>query len=277
MVEKIKLALERAYKERQVRADSSSVRGLSRVESPVAQTELMQGVPDSSSVLLESKYSVIETNKLIHRRVVTFDDTSKYAESFRLLRTQLLHYSSSAGVSVIGVTSPSESEGKTLVAVNLAISLARSSDVSVVLVDADLSLPGVHTLLGLEVDYGLVDLLNGRVKLGDVLYQLNIPNLWVIPGRQERINLQDQNNANRVEQLVEDFSLGSQTIILIDLPPVLGRDDTLIFTSNMEGVLLVAEEGKTKNEELERSVGLLKHCNILGTVMNRSSEAKVYD
>ena len=163
------------------------------------------------------------------------------------------------------------------IAVNLAISLARSSDVSVVVVDADLSRPTVHTLLGLEVEYGLVDLLNGRVKLSDVLYRLNIPNLWVIPGRQERINLQDQNNANRVEQLVEDFSLGTQTIILIDLPPVLGRDDTLVFTSIMEGVVVVAEEGKTKNEELERSVGLLKHCNILGTVMNRSSEAKVYD
>ncbi len=62
--------------------------------------------------------------------------------------------------------------------------------------------------------------------------------------------------------------------MIVDLPPVLGRDDTLAFTTHLDGILLVVEEGETKTEEVTRAMSLLKQCNVLGTVLNKSTQIR---
>ena len=274
MVEKIKLALERAYKERE--GNSQNPVGAVPLLKPVVEAS-SSAVDAGTSVthsLTDTRYSVINTDKLASNKIITYDDKNEHAESFRLLRTQMLHYIETAGVSTIGITSPSSHEGKTLVSLNLAISMVRSSDINVVLVDGDLANPCVDELLGLDVTYGLVDLLNKHVELSEVLQRVSIPNLWIIPGRREAVNLMDKRHANRVEELVDGFSVSNRSIVIVDLPPILGRDDTLAFTTHLDGILLVVEEGETKTEEVTRAMSLLKQCNVLGTVLNKSTQIR---
>jgi len=92
--------------------------------------------------------------------------------------------------------------------------MVKSSDINVLLIDGDLSTPTIGSMLELEAPYGLVDLLNGQVQLSDVLQRINIPNLWVIPGRREAVNLMDKRHASRVEELVDGFTIGSKTIVI---------------------------------------------------------------
>ncbi|MBX2867950.1 MAG: CpsD/CapB family tyrosine-protein kinase [Acidiferrobacterales bacterium] len=273
MVEKIKLALERAYKEREGNSQKTVSTTVSLSEPKVEPQSIGGTVTGSfTHSLTDSRYSVVDTDKLARNRIVTYDDTNEHAESFRLLRTQLLHYIETAGVSTIGITSPAGSDGKTIVSLNLAISMVRSSDINVVLVDGDLATPSVDKLLGLDVTFGLVDLLNNHVGLSEVLQRVSIPNLWIIPGRREAVNLMDKRHASRVEELVDGFSISDRSIVIVDLPPVLGRDDTLAFTTYLDGILLVVQEGETKTEEVERAMNLLKQCNVLGTVLNKSTQ-----
>ena len=272
MVEKIKLALERAYQEREGASNNIASR---RSQTSVA----INPGPASASVeylsqneLANTKYSIVDIERLRDHRIVTYDDQNENIESFRRLRSQVLHYVDTAGISTIGITSPSSQEGKTLAAVNLAISLVRNSDTNVVLVDGDISNPSIHDVFGLDVQFGMVDILNSSVGITDVIQRVNIPNLWIVPGRQDTISLSNQANSNRVDELVNDFSLGAKTIVIVDLPPILGKDDTLVFTSSLDGVLLVVNEGETKSDEVVRAAGLLKQCNVIGTILNNSSQ-----
>ena len=269
MVEKIKLALERAYQER------GSVPNVAPAPPPTSplEPEVKQdlAVDTENSVLSKAQYCLVDANALPEKRIIAAEDSNAITEQFRLLRSKLLYLSKMEHISTVGITSPGEGEGKTLTAVNLAISLARSGETNVVLIDGDVSNPSIHRLLGVQTKFGLVDMLGGHIDIQDVIVRLSLPNLWLIPGREENINLLDQASTTRVEQLVAGFSVGTQSIVVIDLPPVLGKDDTMVFASNLDAVIMVVEEGRTKSEEVTRACGLLQQCNLIGTVLNKTA------
>jgi capsular exopolysaccharide synthesis family protein len=264
VVEKIKQALERAYQER----TGISVRSQ---EDSIATGFDMLGGSSASDVLRDAETRKIDTKNLALKRIITFDNSDSGVESYRLLRTQLIRKMQVDHLVSIGITSPNANEGKTLTSVNLAISLAKTADIDVILVDGDITHPSVHNVLGINSKYGLVDLLKGDAGLPDAVLKLNIPNLWLIPGRFEGVSLLDSANSNRIESLVNNLTFSERNLVIFDLPPVLSKDDTLAIAACLDGIILVVEEGSTKSDEVSRSVELLKQGTLIGTVMNKYS------
>ena len=265
MVEKIKQALERAYLERT---------GVSRSRPQAGGTsfneDVLQGV-HTQEILQNANVKNIDTKRLALNRIITIDNSDAAVESYRLLRTQLIRRMQTDALATIGITSPNANEGKTLTSVNIAISLAKTADIDVVLVDGDITNPSVHNVLGISSENGLVDLLKGEVTLSEAVLKLNVPNLWLIPGRLEKISLLEQANPSRIEDLVKSLTFSERNLVIVDLPPVLSKDDTLAIAACLDGIILVVQEGSTKSNEVSRSVELLKQGNLIGTVMNKYS------
>ncbi len=239
---------------------------------PAAGAHTPHLAPEAANALLDNApLYEINTRRLPSRRVITYDDSHPAIESYRLLRTQLLQQHGTDKVASIGITSPNADEGKTLTSVNLAISLARSSGPRVILMDADISNPSTHTLFGMRVEKGLIDFLGDDTPLEDLVLRLNIPNLWFIPGRIVRESLVERTGLSKIDQLIATLTADERNILIVDLPPVLAKDDTLALATRLDGVVMVVEEGATRSAEISRSVDLLRQCSLLGTVFNKFS------
>jgi len=251
VVEKIKQALERAYRER---------------ENPTAS------LPE---LLANARYYEVDLDRLKENRIITFHDTNSNIESYRLLRTQLLNKFKTDNITSFGITSANVGEGKSLTALNLAISLAKSADIHVMLIDGDIAHPSIHKLLEITPKRGLIDMLKEGVELEDAVLRTNIPNLWIIPGGLEKDDMQDRVSTGPMELLINSLSDNNRNIVIVDLPPVLAKDDTMAIVGHLDATILVVEEGATKKDEVARAAELLKQNNLIGCVFNKFSRHQI--
>lgn len=212
---------------------------------------------------------------LRQNRVLTGHEPALFRESFQLLRTQVLQRLKENHWNTLAVTSPRASEGKTLTAINLAISMAREVGYTVVLVDANLRRPSMLELLGLPEQPGLSDYLTDVLPIEELLMQpYYLEDLVVLPGGRAVENPTEMLNSPRMEQLVADMkSSTDKCIIIFDLPPVLATDEALAFSHQVDAALLVIEDGATQKEDVVRAGDLLGATNILGTVLNKARTA----
>ena len=120
---------------------------------------------------------------LERNRVVAACPDHVSIETYRQLRTNVLAKMTQNQWQTLAITSPNENAGKSLTAVNLAISLAFDVNHTVLLADLDLKEPDVHRILGVDVQSGLVDILNGDARVENVLFNPSIQRLVVLPGR----------------------------------------------------------------------------------------------
>jgi capsular exopolysaccharide synthesis family protein len=175
----------------------------------------------------------------------------------------------------VGVTSPGPRAGKSLTAINLAISMARDGAYGVVLVDADLRRPSTAELLGVAQPVGLIDYLTSDLSLDEVLLRPDVDNLTILPGRSDDSGtaVPELLTSNKMSALIDDLQRGSRpSVIVVDLPPILVGDDVVAVAPLLDCMLIVIEEGKTEIEDLRRAAELIKDFNILGTVLNKSAE-----
>ena len=194
---------------------------------------------------------------------------SPAAESFRSLRTNLTFSSVDKPIHRILITSTMPQEGKTTVSANLAVVFAQGEK-KVILIDADLRKPQIHRRFGLSNRVGLSELF---VSSWDVLPQViqtgALPELGVITSGGLPPNpsdlLSSQKMAHILERINQDFSL-----IIIDTPPVLSVTDACALAPAVDGVLLVAQPGKTRMHEFQQAIQQLRsvNANILGVVLN---------
>jgi protein-tyrosine kinase len=262
-MERIKQALEKAREERALRqAGSASTAAAS------AMTGTRTGdLPGARTQSIELDEAVLREN-----RIITGLEPGPFTESYNILRTQVLQRFKENNWNVLGVTSPGSGEGKTLTAINLAISIAREVDYSVLLVDANLRHPWMMEHFGLSRRKGLSDYLTGDVPLPELLFQSGrIEHLTLLPAGQPLANSAEMLNSPKMVELVRDMkSRYHSRIIIFDLPPVLTFADALAFTPYVDAVLLVIEEGRTQKPDVERAVELLSNTNIVGTVLNKA-------
>jgi len=208
----------------------------------------------------------IETHRIIAGRT---GDTR--VEAYRQLRTQVLHTLSENNWNTLAITSPMNNAGKTLTAVNLAISLAQEVNHSVLLVDVDLSHPDVHNTMGIEVEHGLTDVLEGRATVAQGLVNPGLQRLTVLPCRPIEEYSSEQLTSPAMAILLQELKTRySSRILIFDLPPLLRNDDALKFTPFVDATLMVVEAGNTTPEQLERSTYLMKNANLIGTILNKA-------
>jgi capsular exopolysaccharide synthesis family protein len=173
----------------------------------------------------------------------------------------------------MAVTAAGSSEGKSTTAINIAISLARDISTWVYLVDLDLQRPKLATYLGLRFDKGLSDYLAGSAEFQDILYNPGVERLVVIPNAQPMENSSDLLGSTKMSKLCQLLaSEVPRPIVIFDLPPLFMSDDVLKFQQNADCTLLVVSEGITSRKMLERANEMLQKMNLIGVVLNRSSE-----
>lgn len=208
---------------------------------------------------------------LAGQRVIAGLDGDRRAESYRQLRTQVLHRLRENHWRTFAVTSPNSHAGKTLTALNLAISLSMEVNQTVLLVDLDLRNPTVLQKLGIEAQYGLLDYLDSKVELKDVLINPGFERLVILPhlpGADQRSELL---TSPQMHTLLHDIvNRYESRIIIFDLPAVLDDDDALLFAPFADALLMVVEDGVSKRSDIERALRLLRDKPLLGTVLNKA-------
>lgn len=261
-MERIKQALEKARLERQ-KTDNS----------PAAASDAVRKSPvEKPFVYTHTRTVELDKALLQQKRIISALKQNAYTDAYKILRTQVLQRLQEKRLNSLAITSPGINEGRTLTAVNLAISLAMEINYTVLLVDADLRNPGVHKQLGMDVQHGLSDFLTADTPLPELLvHPSGIPRLVVLPGGKPLINSAEMLNSPKMVRLVEELKTRYPSrIILFDLPPLLSTADALAFSPYVDAALLVVEEGKTQADDVKRAMDLLQGTYVLGTVLNKS-------
>ena len=193
-----------------------------------------------------------------------------------MLRAQILHRVRSSGLGAIGIVSSASGEGKTLTAVNLALSLAADPNHRVTLVDLDLRRPSVAATLGIAPPLGLDTWLTAEHPVADVVYALEgVARLSVVPTLSPLVAASEALAGNRTRDLIETLrSTESRRLLIADLPPALLSDHVLTLSPLLDGFVLVVTEGQTRRDDVERVFELLGRDRIIGTVLNRSSDSE---
>jgi capsular exopolysaccharide synthesis family protein len=196
---------------------------------------------------------------------------SQMAEAFRALRTSLLLSQADRPPQVILITSPLPHDGKTTAAVNLALTLAKLGD-RTLLVDGDIRKPGVCTALSMPdgKHVGLSSYLAGVSALDLIITpHPSISNLAIISSGPIPPNPADLLSSHRLDEMVAQLR-NQFKFIVIDSPPVLVATDPVILSVAVDGVLLVVRSGKTPKEAFVRARDLLASvkCRTLGVVLN---------
>jgi protein-tyrosine kinase len=216
----------------------------------------------------------IPLSVLRQRRVMAAYDKGPFVDAFKILRTQVMHRLRENSWNVLGVTSPGQGEGKTLTAVNLAVSLAMETTQTVLLVDANLRNPSVHEIFDLDDCPGLADYLLDNQPLEDLLVHPGIGRFVLLPGGRAISNSTEILTSPKMLALVEELKHRYPSrIVIFDLPPLLHTADVLAFSPYTDALLLVVEEGKTTAEEVQRALSLVKNSRpVLGTVLNKAGQ-----
>ena len=212
---------------------------------------------------------------LVQNRILTAESQDGMVQAYKVLRTQVSQRMRANGWRTLGVSSPRRGEGKTITAINLSISLAMEASHTVLLVDANLRQPSVHTYLGVEVENGLREYLLGALPVEQILIHPHIRRLVVMPGSGPVPSSSELLASPAMLALVQELKRRYPTrLVIFDLPPVLTGDDVLAFAPYLDSMLLVAEEGKTMRADLARAAELIRESNhnLVGTVLNRSAD-----
>jgi protein-tyrosine kinase len=235
-------------------------------------------VPEREFVPPEITYTVTRTvgvdretmrrHRLIARGV---EAEAPVSEAFKVLRTHILHHTKAEGRNTLMITGPYPGEGKTLTAVNLAISIAQEVNQTVLLVDADLRYPSVHRCFGIEVKEGLVDHLTAGVPLSELLVHPDgLAKLVLLPGGRPVAQAAELINSPLMRDLVQELKhYYENRYVIFDLPPLLTYADALAFAPLMDGIIVVVEAGKTAREDIERCQQMLEKFKLLGFVLNK--------
>lgn len=223
----------------------------------------------------QTKHWPLDPRAAHRHRLVSGVGTDPVTTAYKMLRTQILQRTRQHGWKTLAITSPGFGEGKTLTAVNLAITLAREVNRTVLLIDSDLQRPSVAACFGYAPSAGLADYLAGSAALPDLLVNPGIERLVILPGRGRVENSSEALSSPKMIELVQELrDRYPERLVVIDLPPLLVADDALAFSPYVDAMLLVAEEGKTSRDDLRRAVKLLDDVNIIGTVLNKSTSVR---
>lgn len=201
------------------------------------------------------------------RIIVHTDPRSPGADRFRFLRMCLRELWNAGKLKTLLITSPLPQDGKSTIAMNLATALAEEGKRSVLLIEADLHRPTLSEQLGLEIREGLADCLEGSLNPFSVLRRLEPLSWYLLPAGEARSNptelLQTEALAGILQKLSPHFDW-----ILIDSPPVIPITDALSLARHTNATLLVAREGRTPGDAIEKAITVLGRQRILGIVLN---------
>ncbi len=242
--------------------------GAERCECERAPVKLSK-LGDACPVYSRTKVVPLSPGALAKNRII-LDENNKVAEQFKILRTLLFNRTRPQGLSTIQVTGFDAGEGKSLIATNLAISIARDSRQTTLLVDLDFRNPSIHTLLGLGAEVpGLASFFAGEAGLEEILINPGIEKLTVLPAGGRILQAPELIGSPRMEALVRELKERyKDRYIIFDTPPMNGFPDALVFSEYVDSIILVARAGYTSRTSVENTMDMVPREKVLGMVFN---------
>ncbi|MHB8790257.1 MAG: polysaccharide biosynthesis tyrosine autokinase [Desulfobulbaceae bacterium] len=197
------------------------------------------------------------------------ENLSGIAESFRKLRTLILHPENEKPAQSILILSAEPQEGKSFVCANLGISIANDVNRKALLVDCDLRRPNLHNLFGMKCPKGLSDLLRGKEEdISSLIFATGLPNLSIIPSGPPPNNpseLVSGKMANVIRELTNRYD---DRLLILDSPPFQAAAEALILSQLVDKIILVVRWGKADREVIKKMRDSVGQEKIIGVVFN---------
>ncbi|MFZ0914665.1 MAG: CpsD/CapB family tyrosine-protein kinase [Candidatus Korobacteraceae bacterium] len=243
---------------------------------------LAAGVPVGTPT--EANWLKVPADRVLHptptpeqRLVALAEPNSQGAEMFRVLATRLAHMQNKRRLQKLLITSSVGDEGKSVVSVNLALTLARRHNARTLLIEADLRRPSASNLLTSSPLRGISDWDAGKLSLEDSLYQVSDLPLWILSaghGMEEPLPLLE---SDRFAKMLDTIS-SSFDWVLLDATPMLPMADATSLSRLCDGVLVVVREGFTRRKVLDKALESIEKSKLLGVVFNQASMLNIdYD
>ena len=202
---------------------------------------------------------------------------SRLADEMRVIKRPLISNAqgrSAAPVqaaNLVMVTSAMPGEGKTFMAINLAISIAMELDTTVLLVDADVARPATPERLGVSADKGLLDLLTRKdLDIADVMLRTNIERLSYLPAGTPHSRATELLASEGMALLVQELAARYHDRILVfDAPPLLSSTESRVLATHMGQIVLVVEAERTPQASVKQALATIEQCPVVMTVLNK--------
>jgi capsular exopolysaccharide synthesis family protein len=269
---RIQHILEKAEREGAVRRVQSAV----DVASVVSRPGELKAIASSRDALLDvgpqplrptRSISGVELHPLLASALAP---QTVAAEQYRALRTRIFHSDNGSAVNVVLVTSPGRSEGKSLTAAALALTLAHEYERRICIVDADLRAPRLQRLLGVPDGPGLSDVLTGESCLEDAMVSLEDCQMTIVTaGRASGHPAELLGTAamrSTIDQLRSRFDH-----IVIDTPSVIPLADVGVLAPLVDSVLLVVRAGVTRRPAIHDAIAAIDRAKLVGVVLNEAA------
>ena len=209
--------------------------------------------------------------RIEHAHLVTSRSTfSPVAEEYKKLKARVMRMTKQEPFrNVLLVTSSVGGEGKSVTAANLALSLARDYDHSVLLIDADTRKPSLPGLLNVKPGPGLTDCLTDGIDVSAALIPVGSGNLRFLPAGKRSENPVELFSSHKMSALLAEFKKRyPNRYVIIDTPPVLLFAETKVLSALADGIIFVVREGLAPLEHIVEALDLLKDEHLLGVVYN---------
>jgi len=207
---------------------------------------------------------------------------SHLADQYRVLKRPLIANAMGKGAAqlkhsnLIMVTSALPGEGKSFTAINLAMSMAAELDHTVMLVDADVARPSVLRMLGLRPAPGrpapgLLDLLERKAEVADVLLRTNVDKLTLLPSGTPHPKATEMLASEAMTKLLDDMATRyPDRIILFDSPPLLLTTESRVLATHMGQVVMVVHAGRTLQASVQEALSTIEACPVKLMVLNKA-------
>jgi capsular exopolysaccharide synthesis family protein len=259
---------------------------------PVAETEATPFPPEETTVerppLVPAEIVIEDIARQDWKPLVeafpTLSDRGSGVEQFRGLRSHVYQARYEAPLKSLLIASGLPSEGKSFVAANLAVSMARNSIHNILLIDGDLRRPMLHTRLGAPNQVGLSEYLEGKAEVMNILQRdrdqkegesntKSFGNLTFIPSGKTTDHSTELLAGDRMKDLIKTVAPYFDWII-IDAPPVLAVTDAVELSRAADAVMLVARSARTPYEVAQRTQAAFGNLRVLGFVLNDMKDAR---
>ena len=256
--------------------ESGSARSIRPVTMPASGARSKRR---SVGKIVYEKTRTVEVSRqtLERRRVIAGLSRHPQADAYRILRTQVLRRLEHDQGTSLGILSANSGDGKSLTAVNLAVSIAMVPTHTVLLVDLDLRRPSIHDYFGFAPEPGVSDYLLGKKAIADCLVHPGIERLTILSAGRGLKYSSEALASPRMLSLVNELKgRYRDRLVIFDLPPLLSSDDALVLLPHIDAHLLVVRDGKTQAGEAQRCLHMLESHTCIGTVLNNSAEVNPY-
>jgi exopolysaccharide/PEP-CTERM locus tyrosine autokinase len=201
---------------------------------------------------------------------------TQIADQYRVIKRPLIQNAVGKGAvalnhgNLIMVTSALSGEGKSFSSINLALSIAAELDHTVMLVDADVARPSVLRMLGLPQGPGLLELLEGRAEMANVLLRTNVDKLTILPSGSPHPRATELLASDAMSQLLNDMATRyADRIIIFDSPPLLLTTESRVLASHMGQIVVVVHAGKTLQADVQHALSTIESCPVRMLVLNQ--------